>query len=98
MASTKQLVESAIAENRIVIFSKSYCPYCQRAKGVLAKHPSLIYELDERDDGSDIQNYLAQKTGQRTVPNIFIKQQHIGGSDDLAALERSGQLAKLLAA
>ncbi|KZO94088.1 glutaredoxin [Calocera viscosa TUFC12733] len=97
MSSTKQLVESAINDNKIVIFSKSYCPYCRRAKGVLASQGPKIFELDEMEDGADIQAYLQQKTGQRTVPNIFIGQKHIGGSDDLAQLDKSGALAKLLA-
>ncbi|KXN84979.1 Glutaredoxin-2 [Leucoagaricus sp. SymC.cos] len=74
--STKDLVEKAIANNKIAIFSKSWCPFCARAKALLKeKYPeatSVIFELDEREDGADIQNYLHQKTLQRTVPNIFI--------------------------
>lgn len=57
----------------------------------------FVIELDEVEDGDAIQDYLAQKTGQRTVPNIFIKQQHIGGCDDLLRIKASGQLQKLLA-
>jgi glutaredoxin 3 len=57
-----------------------------------------VIELDEESEGSDIQAYLADKTGQRTVPNIFINGEHIGGSDDLAKLNSSGQLKKLVAA
>jgi glutaredoxin 3 len=57
----------------------------------------FVIELDEVEDGDAIQAYLAQKTGQRTVPNIFIKQQHIGGCDDLLRIKASGQLQKLLA-
>lgn len=48
-------------------------------------------------DGAAIQDYLQQKTGQRTVPNIFINQKHIGGCDDLLSAERSGSLQKALA-
>jgi len=48
-------------------------------------------------NGAAIQDYLQQKTGQRTVPNIFINQKHIGGCDDLLAAERSGALQKALA-
>lgn len=48
-------------------------------------------------NGAAIQDYLHQKTGQRTVPNIFINQKHIGGCDDLLAAERSGALQKALA-
>ncbi|PVF98245.1 putative GRX1-glutaredoxin [Serendipita vermifera] len=104
VSQVKQLVDSAIDENFITIFSKSWCPYCRRAKGIinslqLPEGKSVkVFELDERDDGADIQNYLREKTYQSTVPNIFINKQHIGGSDDLAAAQRSGKLAKLIAA
>jgi len=96
--STKSLVESAIADNRVVIFSKSWCPYCRKAKGILADEKATVLELDEREDGDEIQAYLLEKTGQRTVPNIFINQKHVGGSDDLAKAKASGELPKLLAA
>jgi len=84
--SVKDFVDNAIQDNKVVIFSKTYCPYCQRAKGLFKqKYPSVkpvIYELDEMGDGSEIQRYLLKETGQRTVPNIFIGQEHIGGCDD----------------
>ncbi|KAB5590902.1 hypothetical protein CTheo_5654 [Ceratobasidium theobromae] len=80
-------VESAIANNKVVIFSKSWCPYCSRAKTTLKSRVSendiAIFELDEMEDGTEIQNYLHGKTNQRTVPNIFIRQIHIGGNDAL---------------
>jgi glutaredoxin 3 len=50
------------------------------------------------DDGAAIQNYLAEKTGQRTVPNIFIEQRHVGGNSDIQAKKSSGELKKLLVA
>ncbi|KIY69767.1 glutaredoxin [Cylindrobasidium torrendii FP15055 ss-10] len=100
--SVKQFVEESIEGNKIVVFSKSYCPYCKRAKALLKdNYPSeefLVYELDERDDGSDIQAYLAEKTGQRTVPNIFVGQNHVGGCDAVTAAHKSGQLSKLISA
>ncbi|KAH9996505.1 thioredoxin-like protein, partial [Russula vinacea] len=70
--------QKTIAENRVVIFSKSYCPYCSRAKDLFATHlPDVhvkVLELDLRDDGPDIQGYLAQLTDQRSVPNVFISE------------------------
>lgn len=57
-----------------------------------------IIELDEDSQGDAIQAYLGEKTGQRTVPNVFISGKHIGGSDDLAKLNSSGELKKLIAA
>ncbi|KAI0361135.1 glutaredoxin [Trametes cingulata] len=100
--SVKELVENTIAENKIAIFSKSYCPYCRRAKSLLtAKFPDVptkILELDEIEDGGAIQNYLEEKTGQRTVPNIFINQKHVGGCDAVTALDNQGKLAALVSA
>ncbi|CEL63648.1 Glutaredoxin-1 OS=Glomus intraradices GN=GRX1 PE=2 SV=2 [Rhizoctonia solani AG-1 IB] len=74
----------AEGKKKIAIFSKSYCPYCKNAKSQINTFIENlaadqkdqvevdILELDERDDGTAIQNYLAEKTKQRTVPNIFI--------------------------
>ncbi|KAI0271461.1 thioredoxin-like protein [Gloeopeniophorella convolvens] len=88
--ATKDLVNQTIADNKVVIFSKSYCPYCRRAKNLFATEfpdvPVTVLELDLRDDGPEIQGYLQQVTKQRTVPNIFINNKHIGGNDDLQAL------------
>jgi len=103
MSTTKDLVEKTIEENTVAIFSKTYCPYCRKAKNLLTSYPGLdtsevkIYELDEMEEGPEIQAYLSQKTGQRTVPSIFIKKKHIGGSDDLNRLDKSGELKKLFA-
>ncbi|KZT08640.1 glutaredoxin [Laetiporus sulphureus 93-53] len=100
--AAKDLVESTISGNQIAIFSKSWCPYCKRAKQLLTTKfpgvPTKILELDELDEGSSMQAYLAQKTGQRTVPNIFINQKHVGGCDDVVSLDSSGKLAGLVGA
>ncbi|CAO1625377.1 unnamed protein product [Parajaminaea phylloscopi] len=99
----KQAAEKLISEYTVAVFSKSYCPYCKQAKEILqAQELSAdkvgILELDQIEDGADIQAYLGDKTSQRTVPNIFIKGQHIGGCSDLVAAEKSGELKKLLSA
>ncbi|KAI0800828.1 glutaredoxin [Fomes fomentarius] len=100
--AVKDLVENTITDNKITIFSKSYCPYCRRAKALLtSKFPDTqtkILELDEIDDGSAIQDYLAEKTGQRTVPNIFINKKHVGGCDSVVGLDSQGKLAELVSA
>ncbi|KAG0662128.1 hypothetical protein C6P46_003521 [Rhodotorula mucilaginosa] len=100
--SAKTAVENAIAQrkNRTVVFSKSYCPYCRRAKQLLESLGEKydVYELDQMDDGSDWQAYLAQKTGQSTVPSIFINGEFIGGCSDLEAQHRGGKLKDLLSA
>ncbi|TPX69646.1 hypothetical protein SpCBS45565_g02336 [Spizellomyces sp. 'palustris'] len=99
MPPTNKLVEDALSENKVVVFSKTYCPYCTKAKRLLdflnVKYES--FELDERLDGQAIQDYLKEKTGQRTVPNIFINGQHLGGSDKLHEAHASGKLQLLLA-
>jgi len=104
MAAVQQLVDSAVLENKVAVFSKSWCPYCKRAKALLSSTAGIsedeikVFELDERNDGDDIQSYLKEKTGQSTVPNVFIKQKHIGGSDALTAFSKSGGLKELLGA
>ncbi|UZJ54109.1 hypothetical protein CBS101457_003429 [Exobasidium rhododendri] len=99
--SAKSVAEKLISDSKVAVFSKSYCPYCKKAKSVIQSFnvPGVgIIELDEESEGADIQAYLADKTGQRTVPNIFIDGKHIGGSDDLAKLNSSGELQKLISA
>ncbi|KAI0305058.1 thioredoxin-like protein [Russula brevipes] len=98
--SAKDLVNQTVADNRVVIFSKSYCPYCTSAKDLFsAKFPDVpikVLELDLRDDGPEIQKYLLQLTEQRSVPNIFINQKHIGGNDNLQALHKKDGVKALL--
>ncbi|GAA5950545.1 hypothetical protein JCM3765_000524 [Sporobolomyces pararoseus] len=96
--SYKKTIDETIQNKHVVVFSKSYCPYCRNAKQLLKSLDveAEIFELDQMDDGSDWQNYLAEKTGQRTVPNIFIGGKHVGGSSDLEAKHKSGELKQLL--
>ncbi|OAV92058.1 hypothetical protein PTTG_27767 [Puccinia triticina 1-1 BBBD Race 1] len=99
----KQEVDQAIAAHAILVYSKSYCPHSRRAKRLLAGLPGkasspVVYELDEMGEaGVATQAYLGELTGQRTVPNIFIHQKHIGGADDLAHLDEAGVLRSLVA-
>lgn len=76
------------------VFSKSYCPYCTGAKDLFEDLDVSYkaYELDTRDDGADIQQALAELTGQKTVPNIFINKKHIGGYSALEEAYKSGKL------
>ncbi|OBZ83914.1 Glutaredoxin-1 [Choanephora cucurbitarum] len=98
MSKIQQVVEEIINNNKIAVFSKSYCPYCQKAKKLLQDlgYEFFAIELDNESDGAAIQQYLQEKTGQRTVPNIFVNQQHVGGCDDLFAAKSSGKLQKLV--
>ena len=79
-------------------------PDCRQAKTTLGGHSDLpesdvtVVELDQVEDGDAIQAYLADKTGQRTVPNIFVSGNHLGGNDDLQKANSSGALKKQLTA
>ena len=84
--------------NAVLVFSKTSCPYCHMAKDALAAHgitPDVI-ELDVIPEGPAIQSELAKLTGQRTVPNVFIKSQHLGGCDDTLAAIRNQSIDKML--
>ncbi|KAL5564850.1 hypothetical protein UlMin_028014 [Ulmus minor] len=97
-SSETAFIKKTISSHKIVIFSKSYCPYCRRAKAVFKelKQVPYVIELDERDDGRDIQDALGEIVGRRTVPQVFINGKHIGGSDDTVEAYESGELAELL--
>ncbi|KAI9679872.1 MAG: hypothetical protein M1817_004886 [Caeruleum heppii] len=96
MSAAKTKAEKIIDENAVAVFSKSYCPYCKATKALLSGMKANFYaiELDQVDDGAAIQDALEGMTGQRSVPNIFIKKQHIGGNSDLQA--KKGDLPTLL--
>eukprot|EP01028_Stygiella_incarcerata_P000329 TRINITY_DN1036_c0_g1_i2.p1 TRINITY_DN1036_c0_g1~~TRINITY_DN1036_c0_g1_i2.p1 ORF type:complete len:142 (+),score=31.81 TRINITY_DN1036_c0_g1_i2:78-503(+) len=79
----KNFVEKSIESSRVVVFSKTYCPFCKKSKETLKSLNPLVIELDTRDDMRYIALYLMEKTGQRTVPSIFIDGVHIGGNSDL---------------
>ncbi|CAM8979868.1 unnamed protein product [Rhodiola kirilowii] len=93
-----KFVKKTIKSNDIVIFSKSYCPYCKKAKAVFKElnQKPFVVELDEREDGYSIQDALSEIVGRRTVPQVFIHGKHIGGSDDTVEAFENGELAKLL--
>lgn len=81
-----------------VVFSKSYCPFCNNTKRILDGYGAKYahYELNQEEDGTDVQEALRKLTGQRTVPNIFIGKQHIGGNSDFEEIEAHGKDGKTL--
>ncbi|KAK4417790.1 Glutaredoxin [Sesamum alatum] len=87
-----------VSTNSVVVFSKTYCPFCVTVKELLTKLGASFkaIELDKEGDGSEIQSALAEWTGQRTVPNVFIGGKHIGGCDATTALHNQGKLVPLL--
>ncbi|KAK1410450.1 hypothetical protein QVD17_36987 [Tagetes erecta] len=96
--SPSAFVQNVIYSNKIAIFSKSYCPYCHRAKRTFSElqEQPYVVELDLREDGYKIQNVLLDLVGRRTVPQIFVNGKHVGGADDLEVAARNGVLQDLL--
>ncbi|XP_053845253.1 thioredoxin reductase 3 isoform X1 [Vidua macroura] len=94
----KLRVRTLIASHRVMIFSKSYCPYCNKVKELFSSLHVEYYalELDVIDDGASIQQVLAELTNQRTVPNVFVNGTHIGGCDATYQAYKDGSLQKLL--
>ncbi|ORX46901.1 glutaredoxin-1 [Piromyces finnis] len=96
--SVKEYVDNLIKNENVMVFSKTYCPYCDATKDLLnsLKCQYKAIELDEMDNGRQIQDYLFEITNQKTVPNTFISGQHIGGNDKLQAKHKSGQLMPII--
>ncbi|KAJ2698470.1 hypothetical protein H4218_003265 [Coemansia sp. IMI 209128] len=101
-SAAEQKVRQLIQRNRVMVFSKTYCPYSSKAKRLLAKlkeQRGLFYtvlEVDTEKDPVEIKAALSKVSGRQTFPNIFVDGQSIGGSDDLQAKHASGELTELL--
>ena len=80
----------------VEIYSSMFCPFCHRAKRLLSAKGVAFDEIDVDTDASRRREMTARADGRRTVPQIFIDGALVGGSDDLAALDRSGRLDELL--
>jgi len=83
---------------KVEIYTKMFCPYCVRAKRLLTDKGVTFEEIDITMGGPQRAEMIQRANGRTTVPQIFIGETHVGGSDDLVALERRGQLDPLLAA
>ncbi|KAK7204869.1 putative GRX1-glutaredoxin [Myxozyma melibiosi] len=99
--SAQAKVKEYVAKNPIMVFSKTYCPYCVHAKSLLEKESKAVaakvLELDEMGrEGSELQNAVKELYQHRTVPAVFIGGKFIGGDSDLTALKNSGKLDALL--
>lgn len=81
---------------KIDIYTKFACPYCMRAKMLLESKGVEFDEFDITMGGPKREEMLARAPQARTVPQIFVGEHHVGGSDDLAALDRAGELDALL--
>jgi glutaredoxin 3 len=81
--------------SKIIIYSKTICPYCVRAKALLDRKGAKYEEIKITDEKT--RNEMMKKSGNRmTVPQIFINEKHIGGFDELNELNKKGELDKLL--
>ncbi len=81
----------------VEIYTKAFCPYCSRAMRLLAQKGVEPEEFDITLGGPKRQEMIGRAGGRTTVPQVFIDGRHVGGSDDLAALEREGKLDAMLA-
>jgi glutaredoxin 3 len=79
----------------VVMYATSWCPYCARARRLLSAKNVTIEEIDI-EAAPEKRAEMQQRSGRRTVPQIFIGDHHVGGSDDLHALEQAGKLDGLL--
>ena len=82
---------------KIVIYTTRFCPYCHRAKALLMQKNADFEEIDVTGDWGARDALVAKAGGRLTVPQIWIGETHVGGSDELDALEREGKLDALLA-
>ncbi|XP_015791964.1 thioredoxin reductase 1, cytoplasmic [Tetranychus urticae] len=91
-------IDELIKKQKALIFSKSWCPFCKKAKNFFdsINVPWFAIELDEREDGPLWQETLLTKTGKKTVPQIFVDEQFIGGCDDLLKAGSDGKLSLIL--
>ena len=83
---------------QIEVYTKAFCPYCTRAKRLLDAKGADFREIDVTMDRTGFEAMVDRANGRRTVPQVFIDGKHVGGSDDLAALDAKGELDALIGA
>jgi glutaredoxin 3 len=79
----------------VTVYVSDWCPYCQRAKSLLAQKQVTFGEINV-DENEQSREEMIARSNRRTVPQIFIGDKHVGGYDDLYALDRSGELDRLI--
>ena len=79
----------------VTLYVSDWCPYCQRARGLLAEKNVEFSEVNI-DDDAKLREEMIARSSRRTVPQIFIGDKHVGGCDDLFELDRSGELDRLI--
>jgi glutaredoxin 3 len=79
----------------VTLYVSDWCPYCQRAKGLLTQKQVIFDEINV-DNDAKFREAMTARSNRNTVPQIFIGDKHVGGCDDLFALDRSGELDRLI--
>jgi glutaredoxin 3 len=87
-----------MADERVIVYSQPFCGYCSAAKRLLKQKGATFTEIDVMVDPGGRTEMLERSGGRSTVPQIFIDGRHVGGYDDLSALDKAGELDRLLAA
>lgn len=82
--------------NKVVMYCAEVCPYCVRAEQLLKRKGISAIEKIRVDLQPEMRDIMIEKTGRRTVPQIYINGEHVGGFDDMAALDRAGKLDVML--
>ena len=85
-----------MADERVIVYSSPFCGYCAAAKRLLTSKRAAFTEVDVMFDPERKLEMIERSGGRRTVPQIFIDGRHVGGFDDLSALDASGELDALL--
>jgi glutaredoxin 3 len=94
---TPGVLKGARGVKAVLMYTTAVCPFCQRAERLLMARGVFQIEKIRVDLAPHERDAMVTKTGRRTVPQIFIGETHVGGFDDLAALDRAGELMRLLA-
>jgi glutaredoxin 3 len=89
-------VSDAAAAPEVTMYATGWCPYCDRARGLLQRKGVVYREIKVDEDPAQRDTMLKRSGGRRTVPQIFIGDRHVGGFDDLYALDKAGELDQLL--
>jgi len=84
-----------VTQPAVTLYVSDWCPYCERAKGLLAQKKVGFSEINVEDDAK-LREEMIARSNRRTVPQIFIGDKHVGGCDDLFELDRSGELDRLI--
>jgi glutaredoxin 3 len=87
-----------MSDARVIVYSQPFCGYCSAAKRLLTNKGAEFTEIDVMFEPGRRDEMIERSGGRRTVPQIFIDGRHIGGFDDLSALDKAGELDRLLAA